>query len=87
MAQETNAAERDSRKSFEGIVVSDKMDKTRIVRVERSIRHRFYEKIGGQIIAEGFDDDIPDVAYGWLLTKLMTLDSDAHSVRASEAVQ
>jgi len=45
MAQENNAAERDSRKSFEGIVVSDKMDKTRIVRVERSIRHRFYEKI------------------------------------------
>jgi ribosomal protein S18 acetylase RimI-like enzyme len=26
---------------------------------------RFYEKIGGEIIAEGFDDDIPDVAYGW----------------------
>lgn len=34
---------------------------------------RFYEKVGGQIIAEGFDDDIPDVAYGWLLTKLMDL--------------
>jgi len=26
---------------------------------------RFYEKIGGEVIAEGFDDDIPDVAYGW----------------------
>jgi GNAT superfamily N-acetyltransferase len=26
---------------------------------------RFYEKIGGEIVAEGFDDDIPDVAYGW----------------------
>jgi ribosomal protein S18 acetylase RimI-like enzyme len=34
---------------------------------------RFYEKIGGEIIAEGFDDDIPDVAYGWPLTKLTTL--------------
>ena len=37
---------------------------------------RFYEKIGGQILAEGFDDDIPDVAYGWLLTKLINLDTD-----------
>lgn len=26
---------------------------------------KFYEKIGGAVIAEGFDDDIPDVAYGW----------------------
>jgi ribosomal protein S18 acetylase RimI-like enzyme len=33
---------------------------------------RFYEKIGGQLIAEGFDDDIPDVAYGWPLTRLIT---------------
>jgi ribosomal protein S18 acetylase RimI-like enzyme len=41
---------------------------------------RFYEKIGGQIIAEGFDDDIPDVAYGWLLTRLITLDTDARSL-------
>ena len=41
---------------------------------------RFYEKIGGEIIAEGFDDDIPDVAYGWLLTRLITLDTDARSM-------
>jgi GNAT superfamily N-acetyltransferase len=34
---------------------------------------RFYEKIGGQIIAEGFDEDIPDVAYGWPLVKLIAL--------------
>ena len=31
---------------------------------------KFYEKIGGEILAEGFDDDIPDVAYGWPLTRL-----------------
>ena len=31
---------------------------------------RFYETIGGAIIAEGFDDDIPDVAYGWPLITL-----------------
>jgi GNAT superfamily N-acetyltransferase len=41
---------------------------------------RFYEKIGGNMIAEGFDDDIPDVAYGWLLTRLITLDTDARAV-------
>jgi GNAT superfamily N-acetyltransferase len=34
---------------------------------------RFYEKIGGTILAEGFDDDIPDVAYGWPLLKLTAL--------------
>jgi GNAT superfamily N-acetyltransferase len=38
---------------------------------------RFYEKIGGTIIAEGFDDDIPDVAYGWPLVKLITLGANA----------
>jgi len=26
---------------------------------------KFYEKIGGELIAEGIDDGIPDVAYGW----------------------
>ncbi|WP_374653160.1 N-acetyltransferase family protein [Dongia sp.] len=26
---------------------------------------RFYEKIGGELIAEGIDDGVPDVAYGW----------------------
>lgn len=34
---------------------------------------KFYEKIGGTILAEGFDDDIPDVAYGWPLLKLTAL--------------
>jgi ribosomal protein S18 acetylase RimI-like enzyme len=38
---------------------------------------RFYEKIGGQLIAEGFDGGIPDMAYGWLLTRLITLDTAA----------
>lgn len=25
----------------------------------------FYERIGGRLVAEGLDDGIPDVAYGW----------------------
>lgn len=37
--------DRGLRKTLEGIVVSDKMNKTRVVRVSRSIRHPFYEKI------------------------------------------
>ncbi len=37
--------ERAARKTFEGTVVSAKMDKTRVVSVERKIRHPFYEKI------------------------------------------
>jgi GNAT superfamily N-acetyltransferase len=38
---------------------------------------RFYEKIGGQVVAEGFDDDIPDIAYGWPLAALASLQSAA----------
>ncbi len=37
--------DRGNRKSLEGIVVSDKMNKTRVIRVSRSVRHPFYEKI------------------------------------------
>jgi len=33
------------RKIHEGIVLSDKMDKTRIVVVERTVRHPLYEKV------------------------------------------
>ena len=44
---------------------------------------RFYEKIGGQLVAEGFDDDIPDVAYGWPLIKLIALGSDPRSMEKS----
>lgn len=38
-------AARGQRKTMEGIVVSDKMDKTRTVRVTRSVRHPFYAKV------------------------------------------
>ncbi len=39
------AEERNQRKLFQGVVVSDKMTKTRIVSVARLVRHPFYEKI------------------------------------------
>ncbi len=44
--EENNGAdERNGRKVFEGVVVSDKMSKTRTVAVFRLVRHHFYEKV------------------------------------------
>ncbi|MBL0059123.1 MAG: 30S ribosomal protein S17 [Elusimicrobia bacterium] len=37
--------ERDDRKVLEGVVLSDKMDKTRVVTVERRLRHKSYGKV------------------------------------------
>ncbi len=37
--------ERARRKVFRGVVVSDKMNKTRVVEIVRLVRHPFYEKI------------------------------------------
>jgi len=44
MTPET-AVERGQRKTFAGIVVSERMAKTRIVAVTRLVRHPFYEKV------------------------------------------
>ena len=33
------------KKILVGMVISDKMNKTRVVRVERLVRHRLYEKV------------------------------------------
>lgn len=41
---ETNTAERGVRKELKGVVVSDKADKTIVVRVSRRIRHALYGK-------------------------------------------
>jgi len=37
--------ERNRRKMREGVVVSDKMDKTIVVRIERLVKHPMYNKI------------------------------------------
>ncbi len=39
------AVEREERKTLEGLVVSARMSKTRIVRVRRVFRHAFYDKV------------------------------------------
>ncbi|MBI5623712.1 MAG: 30S ribosomal protein S17 [Elusimicrobia bacterium] len=47
MAKETPtvAVDRSHRKTFEGVVVQARMDKTRVVKVTRQVRHAFYEKV------------------------------------------
>ena len=40
-----NAVERNQRKVREGLVVSDKMDKTIVVAVEDSVKHALYGKV------------------------------------------
>ena len=45
MADEPAQTDRSRRKVRTGVVVSDKMDKTVLVRVDRSYRHALYRKI------------------------------------------
>ena len=40
----TNRKDRGKKKVFQGLVTSDKMNKTRVVSVERVFRHPFYAK-------------------------------------------
>ncbi len=42
--QDATAAERGDRKVRVGVVVSDKMDKTVVVRIDRHVRHALYGK-------------------------------------------
>jgi small subunit ribosomal protein S17 len=43
--EQITAAERGARKVRTGVVVSDKMDKTVLVRIDRQVRHPLYGKI------------------------------------------
>jgi small subunit ribosomal protein S17 len=42
--EQTTATERGARKVRTGVVVSDKMDKTVVVRIDRQMRHALYGK-------------------------------------------
>jgi small subunit ribosomal protein S17 len=42
---EQTAAQRNTRKVFQGLVVSDKMDKTVVVEVEDRVKHALYGKV------------------------------------------
>jgi len=45
MSENTAAATRNTRKVREGLVVSDKMDKTVVVEVEDRVKHALYGKV------------------------------------------
>ena len=45
MSEEQTTLERGARKTRTGMVVSDKMDKTVLVRIDRQMRHPLYGKI------------------------------------------
>jgi small subunit ribosomal protein S17 len=45
MTEPTQTTERNRRKTREGVVVSDKMDKTVIVSVEDRVKHALYGKV------------------------------------------
>jgi small subunit ribosomal protein S17 len=45
MSENTPAATRNARKVREGLVVSDKMDKTVVVEVEDRVKHALYGKV------------------------------------------
>ncbi|MBC9733808.1 30S ribosomal protein S17 [Nocardioides marmotae] len=45
MSEQTPTVERSSRKVREGLVVSDKMDKTVVVSVEDRVKHALYGKV------------------------------------------
>jgi small subunit ribosomal protein S17 len=45
MSEQTTEVQRNARKTREGIVVSDKMDKTVVVSVEDRVKHALYGKV------------------------------------------
>ena len=45
MSPQENETDRAARKIIKGVVISDKAPKTRVIDVERRVRHPFYEKI------------------------------------------
>jgi small subunit ribosomal protein S17 len=45
MSEQTTSTERSARKVREGLVVSDKMDKTVVVSVEDRVKHALYGKV------------------------------------------
>jgi small subunit ribosomal protein S17 len=45
MSETTETIERNSRKTREGLVVSDKMDKTVVVSIEDRVKHALYGKV------------------------------------------
>ena len=62
--QNAAASERSLRKERVGIVVSDKMDKTAVIKIEDSIRHPKYNKIVKRSVKLKVHDENNECAVG-----------------------
>jgi small subunit ribosomal protein S17 len=61
---DTTSTERNRRKVRTGVVVSDKMDKTVLVRIDRSFRHPLYQKIVKRSSKLAAHDELNDAHAG-----------------------
>jgi small subunit ribosomal protein S17 len=64
MSENTAAAARNARKVREGLVVSDKMDKTVVVEVEDRVKHALYGKVMGRTSRLKAHDETNDCGIG-----------------------
>jgi small subunit ribosomal protein S17 len=60
----TEASQRGRRKVRTGVVVSEKMDKTVLVRIDRTMRHALYRKIIGRSVKLAAHDESNDAHVG-----------------------
>jgi small subunit ribosomal protein S17 len=58
------ASERKERKTRVGVVVSDKMDKTRVIAVERLVRHPLYQRTVRETVKLKAHDETNDTKTG-----------------------
>ena len=61
---ETSTSERTRRKVRTGVVVSEKMDKTVLVRIDRKVRHRLYKKTVARSSKLAVHDETNDAHVG-----------------------
>ena len=64
MSEQSVAPERNTRKVREGLVVSDKMDKTVVVEVENRVKHAVYGKVMRQTARLKAHDEQNECAVG-----------------------
>jgi small subunit ribosomal protein S17 len=62
--EQTTATDRGDRKVRTGVVVSDKMDKTVLVRIDRQVRHAAYGKVVKRSSKLAAHDDVNDAHVG-----------------------
>jgi small subunit ribosomal protein S17 len=62
--EQITATERGDRKVRTGVVVSDKMDKTVLVRIDRQVRHAAYRKVVKRSSKLAAHDDANDAHVG-----------------------